>query len=328
MRKLLFLVWVVLLPSYSYSESLAPYYGYTGNAAEGGLNWDMGVVLPTPPGLDINGVIYNYTINKNVEDSVKVHVQNENANGTGYIFRETDDWLPGSLGGTEINKVVPVVPGIPRSYWGNGSITTEGDGSVSDARVVYTYRVDPCFDPQYDPNCPGYQVPKVEIPVIDSSLYEVDLTSLYDVTDDENVDLNEEACKEGDNSVKCLALKDEENKESEEDEEKEETKEEKEKRLEKEKREKAMAAQDKVDSITFFAQNNALFANALAQNAALQSMQTVNNLNSYYSTTIPGGSYKESVVLKDSQLPENKRGLRNGLAQQVLHEQMIDMQYK
>jgi hypothetical protein len=32
-------------------------------------------------------------------------------------------------------------------------------------------------------------------------------------------------------------------------------------------------------------------------------------------------------VLQDKQIPENKNGLRNGLAQQLLHEQMVDMQY-
>jgi len=286
----------------------------------------MGVVLPEPPGLDINGVIYNYTINKDVNDHVDVYVQNENANGTGYIFREHDEWRPGSLGGTQINKAVPVIPNIPRSYWGNGSIDVQGNGSVSDPKVIYTYRVDPCFDPQFDPNCPGYQVPVPVIPEVDESYYTVDLTNLYDASQDENVE-QEEACKEGDTDAKCKSKEDDE-KESDKDDEKEETKEEKEERLKREKYEKAMAAKDKADSIAFFAQNNALFAQAIAQNIALQTMQTATNMNSYYGAKLPGGSYKESVVLKDSQLPENKRGLRNGLAQQLLHEEMVEMQYK
>src|SRR6056300_1804319 len=125
-KKLLLMGVLVFWPSYSSSESITPYFGTTPNAAAGGNQWIMNNVLPTPPGLDINGVIYNYTIQTNVDDSVNVHVQNENANGTGYIFRETDEWKPGSLGGTEINKVVPVVPGIPRQAWGDGSIEVEG----------------------------------------------------------------------------------------------------------------------------------------------------------------------------------------------------------
>jgi len=287
----------------------------------------MDNVLPSGiPGLDINGVIYNYTINKNTQDSVSVYIQNERANGNGYIFREKDDWLPGSLGGTQINKAVPVVPSN-RVLWGDGSIVTEGQGSVSSPRVVYTYRVDPCYDPQFDPNCPGYQVPTppvVELP--DPSLYEVNLEELYDATKDENVDLDREACKTGDTDAECKSTKKEDEEEVEE--EKEETKEEKEKRLKKEKAEKALAAKDKSDAITFFAQNNAMFAQAIAQNAVLQSMQTATNMNAYYGASIPGGVYNESVVLVDKQLPENRRGLRNGLAQQLLHEKMIEMQYK
>ena len=323
-KKLLFLAWVVLLPCYSYSDSLTPYYGSTGNAAINGNSWDMGVVLPEPPGLDINGVIYNYTINKDVQDHVDVYVQNENANGTGYIFREHDEWRPGSLGGTQINKAVPVVPGIPRSYWGDGSIEVDGNGSVSDPTVIYTYRVDPCFDPQFDPNCPGYEVPMVEIPEIDASLYEVDVTQLYD--DDTTEEEQEEVCKDGDTSPKCQ-VKDED-KSSEDDEEKEETKEEKEERLKQEKLERAMVAKDKAESIALFAMDNAMYGLAVAANAQLQSLQNANNLNSYANKTLNGGSYKESVVLRDSKLPENKQGLRNGLAQQLLHEEMIEMQYR
>jgi hypothetical protein len=33
-------------------------------------------------------------------------------------------------------------------------------------------------------------------------------------------------------------------------------------------------------------------------------------------------------MLVDGKIPENKRGLRNGLAQQVLHEQMMELQYQ
>lgn len=295
------MAWVVLLPSYSYSDSIAPYYGQTGNAAAGGYTWGMDGVLPSGvPGLDIQGVIYNYTIQKEVDDSVNVHVQNENALGTGYIFRETDEWKPGSLGGTEINKAVPVIPGIPREAWGQGSIEVDGPGSVSDANVIYQYRVDPCYDPQYDPNCPGYQVQVPDIP-------EVDLASLYDATSDENVDL--------DRNVNLDDIEvDEEDKKSEEELAEEEAEEEKDR---KERLEKALAEAD----------NSVMFAQAVAAAAVLDSMNAALNVNTYYSKTIAGGTYSDTVVLQDKQLPENKNGLRNGFAQQLLHEKMVDMQY-
>lgn len=294
LRKKLLTVVLVCLPSYCYSESITPYYGTTGNAAGSGLNWSMNNVLPTPPGLDINGVIYNYTIQKDVDDSVNVHVQNENANGTGYIFRETDEWKPGSLGGTEIRKVVPVIPNIPRQSWGDGSIEVEGNGSVTDPSVVYMYKVDPCYDPQFDPNCPGYKVPVPEIPVIDVSI-------IYNASEDEAVQI---ATTETDTELY------EEKEAKIEDEEEDEDK--KEMRLE--------AALSAVD-------NSALFAEALAQSQILAAMNNAVQISNYLNTTIPGGQYKETVVLIDKKIDDNKKGLRNGLAQQLLHEKMIEMQY-
>ena len=293
----------------SYSESISPYYGQTGNAAGQGLTWSMGNALPSGiPGLDINGVIYRYTINKNVNDSVGVEIRNQNANGVGYIFRERDDWLPGSLGGTQINKIVPVVPSN-RSLWGDGEIAVDGQGSVSDPSVVYTYKVDPCYDPQFDPNCPGFQV---TIP----DVYEVDLTTLYDPMQD--VDVTLETCKQGNSSPQCeaiLADANEEETKTEEElaKEEEEEKEDREMRLE-----KALAAAD----------NSALFATSLAQSQLLDSVNSATNMNSYYAKSLVGGTYNENVSLVDSKLPENKRGLRNGFAQQILHNEMVGMQYK
>jgi hypothetical protein len=165
--------------------------------------------------------------------------------------------------------------------------------------VIYQYKVDPCYDPQYDPNCPGYQVQIPDIP-------EVDLASIYDATKDENA--NREAIDSD-----LIEKKDTEEK-SEEELAEEEAEEEKDR---KERLEKALSEAD----------NSAMFAQALAAAQVLASINAATNMNTYYSTTIPGGTYSDTVVLQDKQIPENKNGLRNGLAQQLLHEQMVDMQY-
>lgn len=47
-----------------------------------------------------------------------------------------------------------------------------------------------------------------------------------------------------------------------------------------------------------------------------------------YGGNITGGYYPDVGGYQDSQLPENNKGLRNGLAQQLLHQQMVDMQYE
>jgi hypothetical protein len=255
----------------------------------------MDDILPTPPGLDIQAVIYSYTIRKQLEDSVSVNVQNENAAGTGYIFRQTDDWLPGSQDGTEIRKVIGV-GNIHRSLWGDGSIDVEGPGSVENASVVYTYKVDPCYDPQFDPNCPGYQTPQVDVP-------EIDYASLYNVMDDENVDLDRSTDPN---------YQDEENLEENEKKKKEEEEELKRKyRLE-----KALSA---TDAAALFAED---------QRIKIMNMVANQNAQPYYNAALSGGVYNDTIVLQDSQLPDSKSGLRNGLAQQLLHQQMIDMQYK
>lgn len=298
LKKLLLPLALACLPSYSYSESIAPYYGYTGNAAaDQAYRWAMDDILPSPPGLDVDNVIYSYRIQKEQADSVSVFVYNENATGTGYVFREQDDWLPGSQGGTQINKVVPL-GGIHRSQFGDGGIDVEGPGSVTDANVVYTYRVDPCFDPQFDSNCPGYVLPMPDVPEVDYEIYDAlaegDANkSQYE--DDELYDDEEQ-------------MSDEEKAEKEAEEEKDS----------KERLEKALAAAD----------NSAMFAQALAASQILDTINLATNMNTYYSKGIEGGNYDDSVQLNDKQLPENKRGLRNGFAQQLLHQQMVDSQYK
>jgi len=50
--------------------------------------------------------------------------------------------------------------------------------------------------------------------------------------------------------------------------------------------------------------------------------------NSYLQTSIPGGVYKENIQLVDTKINDNKKGLRNGFAQQILHELMISSQYE
>ena len=47
-----------------------------------------------------------------------------------------------------------------------------------------------------------------------------------------------------------------------------------------------------------------------------------------YGVSLTGGYYPDAQMYNTEQLPESKRGLRNGLAQQLLHEKMVEMQYQ
>ena len=299
-KKLLLLLALGFWPSYSYSDSIAPYYGYTGNAiTDQSLRWSMGNVLPDgTPGLDIQNVIYGYKIQKETGEWVTVYVQNEFAEGAGegYVFRERDDWKPGSLAGTEILKAVPV-GNLPRALWGDGSIEVEGNGSVTDASVVYTYKVTPCFDPQFDPNCPGYKQPVPEI-------YEVDLGDVYDAVAEGDSDQLQWDPNE-DEQIDDEELSEEELAEKEAEEEKN--------------------REERQEEALFEAGRAELFAMALS--AAQLKDATQINIRSYTQRTIPGGVYNDTAVLVDNDLPDAKSGLRNGLAQQLLHQQMVAMQY-
>ena len=271
--------------SYSYSDTI---YGITTNAASNGLNWAMSNVLPQQAGLQVNNVIYQYTANKDPSADMLVHVQNENAQGNGYIFRETDDWS--GLPGNTINKIV-AVNDIPIQLWGKGSIEVEGNGSVSDPNVVYTYKYDPCYDPQSSPACPGYMPP---IPVNQGPDLDV-----YDALDDEAV------LKATEETDPELFDRDGKNR-----------------------RENQEAIDDRLERGLAASENALNIASGAAQDFMMASMANQTRFDPYYTKQIAGGVYVETVSLPTKDIPDNKRGLRNGLAQQVLHEQMIKLQYK
>ena len=46
-----------------------------------------------------------------------------------------------------------------------------------------------------------------------------------------------------------------------------------------------------------------------------------------YQTMINGGYLPDAQGYEETKVPESRRGLRNGLAQQILHEKMVEMQY-
>lgn len=279
---------VVLGFSYSYSFSETLEYGTTNNAAASGLSWDMMDVLPVPGGLMINGMIYQYTIEKDPADAAKVHVQNEDAINGGYIVRETDDWT--NLPGNTINKLIRL-PNIPMEYFGTGSIELEGEGTIKDPTVVYSYKLDPCFIPLSDPSCPGYMEALYKW-MKDNGLLPDDAT-----IDDPYFNEFVQAALEREVEL------------DEEDARKEEEKEE----------------DEEIEKLNAGASVEAL-ADPAAQAAMIQAMATIPNFDQYYEVSIQGGVYEETLVLEDTDLPDNVSAMRN-LAQDTLHRSMVRSQY-
>lgn len=284
--------WVLLASlaysSYCYSDELV--FGQTPNAAAFGYNWVMTNILPKQAGLEVNGMVYRYTVVKKPEDDMLVHISNLNAKGEGYIFRNTDNWS--KLPGNTIQRSIPIA-NIPIDYWGDGSIEVEGEGDVEDPFIVYTYQFDPCFDPQSDPACPGYKIP------VD---FDVEVTEVIDPLDDQFVQKELE---------RKARLEDEEEDE-------------------RERRRSAGAAEQRQRARLEVALGavNAAMMTAETEAKASEFFAIAEIPQTYVAATIPGGVYNETVRLLDSRLPDNPRGLRANWAQQLLHEKMMNLQYE
>ena len=265
----------------SYSEEI---YGTTNNAAAFGLNWVMTNILPSQAGLEVNGLVYQYTAVKDPETGMIVYVQNEYADGSGYIFRNADDWT--GLPGNTIRKKF-AMPNLAAELWGPGSIEVVGEGSVEDASVVYSYRYDTCFDPQSDPNCPGYEE-KVEVPEI----------PIYDPLQDEFVQAEMER----------------KNKLQQEEEERE-----------RQRRREQWAVNNALEDLLGDGDNPSL-VDPVAEAMALA--LTARTLPTDYYYGLEGREYFDTVVLEGGDIADNAKARRSNLAQQLLHQQMVDSQYE
>ena len=176
-----------LLLGYShFSLSSDIVFGQSLNAAQNGSSWVMTNVLPQQMGLEVTNIFYRYTAIKNTDDKFIVTVSNEDTSGEGYIFRSVDDWT--GLPGNTIVKSLKQ-PAILGSRFGDGSIQTEGTGEVFEPIILYSYRYDPCFNPQSSPSCEGF-IPEIpEVPDVENPL---DNDFIQDEIDRKRVTSNED----------------------------------------------------------------------------------------------------------------------------------------
>ena len=277
--------------SYSYSDIVT---GLTNNAAENGLRWDMDNVLPPQAGLTIGDILYRYRVEKQREDDFKVTIGNEDKINGGTLFSFTDDWS--DKNGTTILKRYPL-DDILINRVGDGFIETEGEGSVHDPDVRYTFTYDECYVVLSNPDCPGYDMAYLKY-LLEEGLIDLDGPD-YDPDE-------------------VLALLEEETdveEESEEDEEKKEDEEEKEEK--------------DIEKLLSIAEEKNKLADDVAQQAMLQALSQVDKINAYVAKEIQGGEYVETVSLQDKKISDNRSAARRmGLAQDKVHEEMISSQYE
>ena len=192
------------------------------------------------------------------------------------------------LPGNSIYKLVPV-NAIPLEYWGDGSIEWEGEGSVEDARVLYNYSYDTCFGVTNDPTCPDYIPPTPEVPEI----------VIDDPLDDQWVQ------RELEREVEL---------QNEEDEDRD--------------RRRMMSEEEpeelRLEAILGVVNNSMIAVNSLRKHTELMAL---NYIPVNYFDQLPDSKYEETVVLKDADLPDNRKARRQSMAQQLLHQELVNLQY-
>jgi hypothetical protein len=255
----------------------------------------MGNILPPQAGLSVNGLIYQYTITKDPTTDSWVVIQNENANGDGYILSHTDDWS--QLPGGTINKFL-TFGDIPTLSMGDGSISVTGDGTLSDVRVGYNFKFDSCAVPLSDPNCPGFKDDLYNW-LLENGL----INSSVDINDPYYEQYVEDLLNRKADTTEDETLDDKDVKEEKED-------------------------KDSLEAKLSVTDVNMKIAQAAKQNAMLEALRvTPTEFNAYLTASIQGGVYEESVILKDVTLPDNASVMRN-LAQDGLHQTMVRSQYE
>ena len=137
-----------------------------------------------------------------------------------------------------------------------------------------------------DPSCPNY-VPPLPPPI-----------EIYDALEDESVEI---ATKETDTTL----FEDKDTKEQEDKEEKEES---------------------RLEEMLSVTENALALANGVTQSSVITAMNSVVNMDAYYIALIPSKVYRETLVLKDQGISDNRKVLR-GLSNDRLHQSMIEEQY-
>lgn len=192
------------------------------------------------------------------------------------------------LPGNSITKVVPV-NNIEGARWGDGSISVDGFGSVKDPFVAYKYRYDTCVaDPLSSPACPGYADAWAK-------RLSFEAAKPIDPLADEHIRNAIESKTSIEDERKTAPLSEGTKKSD--------------KPLDKKAAPNAIVGLDGLKTIS-----------------QLEMLNNIPGLD-LYSLNIPGGVYKDVVAYPDKRIPDSRKGRSIGLAQEKLHNEMVESQY-
>ena len=253
----------------------------------------MANILPNQTGLTIEGIFHEYTITKPESANATVDIKNENASGIGYIYNHSDNWN-GIVGNTK-KRYDPIASSLGM-LWGDGSISVDGTGSLTDVSVLYHYKFDPCAVPLSDPSCEGYQDALLKYlmdnnlinnnPSVDDPYYsDIIQFQLDQKIEQEELELAEAKIEE--EAEEEVTLED------------------------------ALSVTDGAASI---------IENPEKQLKMLQEMSGVAKIEMYYQVTIDGGIYEDTITLDGGDLKDNWKALKH-LTQNSVHRKMVREQY-
>lgn len=254
----------------------------------------MGTVIPQNSGITITGLLYQYTVDKEKEDDFTVTIRNEDTRFgidpeilEKYIFSYTDDWS-----GRDPATIRKILNGMRISglRFGDGEIVTEGKGSVSDPEVRYLYNFDPCYDPLYDPTCPGYDEAARAWALNYTMWEEIDINDPYYLKEVQDV-LNQEA-----EPIETINSDEEPEEETD-------------------------RKMNELASDAGFAEYSAI------NNNIYSNLTRINIIESYYGIDIPGNEYQDNAFYEESEMSDNATAMRS-LAQDNVHRQMVRSQYE
>tara|TARA_B110000438_G_scaffold22722_1_gene20637 strand:+ start:3414 stop:4178 length:765 start_codon:yes stop_codon:yes gene_type:complete len=251
-------------------------------------------ILPAEAGLKVQGIFHKYTITKDSNSNATVSIVNKNTSGVGNIYERHDNWdqLPSN---TKLGFDT-ITPTLGTSF-GNGSISIDGQGKLSDVIVAYNYMFDTCAIPLTDSSCPGYE---------DALMKYLRDNGLIDAEPDINDPYYDDWVQ--------FQLNQKPEPSEEEAEKEKQAEEEAEQEL---KIEKALAVVGAAEQI----------GDPTKQLLMMSQMMSVGTLDVYYGATINGGTYEDTVQLKDGIIVDNFKALRN-LAQDKAHRAMVRSQYE
>jgi len=255
----------------------------------------MGNVVPQNSGVTITGLLYQYKVNKQTPDDLTVTIRNQDTQygidplvEDRYILSHTDDWS-----GRDPETIRRIINGMRLNglRFGNGEIVTEGEGSVSEADIRYMFNTNPCWDPLYDPTCPGYDEASMKFALQFAQSEIENVNDPFNLTEVQDV-LNQEASNQEDIDIVDQDLDEE--------------------------------TDEKMNEMS---EDAGLKEYTSIQQKMYDSLVNVHTIDSYYIFEIPGGEYIDNEFYDVSEMSDNATAMKS-LATDNVHRDMVRSQYR